>query len=152
MQDIVNCLWFDDRGLEAAHFYTRIFPNSRLLEQTPGPEPEVPMTVAFELDGRAFVALNGGPAFRFSEAVSFQVMCDSQEEIDHYWDALTAGGQESRCGWLKDRFGVSWQVVPVRLGELMSSGDPGVAQRVAQAFMPMHKLDLARIEAAAAND
>lgn len=149
MQDIVNCLWFEDRGLEAAHFYTGLFPNSRLLGQTPGPDPDIPMTVSFELDGRSFVALNGGPMFTFNEAVSFQIMCDTQAEIDHYWDALTAGGEESRCGWLKDRFGVSWQVVPVRLPELLSSEDPAVAQRVTEAFMPMNKLDISVLEAAA---
>lgn len=150
MQDIVNCLWFDGHGLEAARFYTGIFPGSRLLGQSPGPDPEVPMTVSFELGGRAFVALNGGPMFTFNEAVSFQVLCDSQEEVDHYWDSLVSGGEESQCGWLKDRFGVSWQVVPTRLTELLSSGDPGVAQRVTAAFMPMKKIDLAVLEAAAA--
>lgn len=151
MQGIVNCLWFDDRGLEAAHYYTRIFPNSRILEQSPGPDDRVPLTVSFELAGRSFVALNGGPQFSFNEAVSFQIICDSQEEIDHYWSALTAGGEESQCGWLKDRFGVSWQVVPQRLTELLGSGDPDVVRRVSEAFMPMTKLDLAVIEAAAAN-
>lgn len=150
MQDIVNCLWFDDRGLEAAHFYTGIFPNSRLLSQAPGPDPDVPLTVSFELAGRSFVALNGGPAFTFTEAVSFQITCESQDEVDHYWDSLVAGGEESRCGWLKDRFGVSWQVVPTRLAELLSSGDPDVAQRVTEAFMPMRKIDVATLEAAAA--
>lgn len=150
MQGIVNCLWFDGRGLEAARFYTGLFPNSRLLGQSPGPDPETPLTVSFELDGRSFVALNGGPMFTFNEAVSFQILCETQDEIDRYWDALTAGGEESRCGWLKDRFGVSWQVVPTRLPELLSSGDPAMAQRVTEAFMPMNKIEVAVLEAAAA--
>jgi predicted 3-demethylubiquinone-9 3-methyltransferase (glyoxalase superfamily) len=150
MQDIVNCLWFDGRGLEAAMYYTRLFPNSRILGQSSGPEGGEPMTVNFELNGRSFVALNGGPAYVFNEAVSFQIVCDSQEEIDRYWDALTAGGAEGKCGWLTDRFGVSWQVVPHRLSELLGGGDPEVARRVVEAFMPMRKFDLAVLEAAAA--
>lgn len=154
MPDIVNCLWFDGRGREAAIFYTGIFPDSELgsgvsLDAPGAPEHE-PTTVEFTLKGRRFVALNGGPQFSFSEAVSFQVMCDDQAEVDHYWTALTDGGEESQCGWLKDRFGVSWQVVPVRLGELLSDPDPDVVNRVVQAFMPMRKLDIAVIEAAAA--
>lgn len=150
MQDIVNCLWFDDRGLEAARFYTGLFPHSRILGRSPGPDPQTPLTVSFELAGRPFVALNGGPMFTFNEAVSFQIPCGTQDEIDHYWDALTDGGEESRCGWLKDRFGVSWQVLPTRLQELLSGGDPEVAQRVTEAYLPMNKIDVSVLEAAAA--
>ncbi len=109
------------------------------------------MTVEFSLNGNPFVALNGGPMFSFSEAVSFQIMCKDQAEIDYYWDALTAGGEESQCGWLKDRFGVSWQVVPTRLPELLGQSDPEVARRVVEAFMPMRKLDIAVLERAAAS-
>src|SRR4051794_28812493 len=102
---IVPCLWFDGQGEEAARFYTAIFPNSRITQS-------LPVMVAFELAGQPFTALNGGPMFKFNEAVSLQIMCDSQEEVDHYWNALTAGGSEQPCGWLKDRYGLSWQVVP----------------------------------------
>lgn len=153
MKDLINCLWFDGRGLEAARYYTGIFPNSRIVSQleldAEGNPAHEPMTVEFHLDGRPFVALNGGPLFKFNEAISFQIMCEDQAEVDYYWDKLTADGEESQCGWLKDRFGVSWQVVPVRMVELLGDPDPEVARRVTEAFMPMRKLDIAVLEQAA---
>jgi len=155
MNTITPCLWFDDQGEEAAEFYTSIFPNSRIVEigryTDTGPgEPGSVMVVAFELDGRPFTALNGGPLFTFSEAVSLQVPCGSQEEVDHYWDALVEGGEPSQCGWLKDRFGFSWQVFPTRLLELIKSPDRAQAARVNAAMMQMQKIDLAEIERVAA--
>ena len=153
MKDLINCLWFDGQGLEAARFYTGIFPNSRIVSQldmdTQGNPVNEPLTVEFNLDGRPFVALNGGPLFKFNEAMSFQIMCEDQAEVDYFWDKLTDGGEESQCGWLKDRFGMSWQVVPVRMVELLSDSDPEVTRRVVEAFMPMRKLDIAVLEAAA---
>lgn len=156
MPKITPCLWFDGQAEQAAELYTRVFPNSKITHVqatppgTPGEEGTV-MVVAFELDGQPFVGLNGGPQFPHSEAVSFQIDCADQAEVDHYWDALTAdGGQESQCGWLKDPFGVSWQVVPRRLIELMGR-DAETAAKVTAAFMPMRKLDIAAIEAAAAS-
>lgn len=153
MKDLINCLWFDGRGLEAARHYTGIFPNSRIVSQieleADGSPANEPMTVEFHLNGRPFVALNGGPLFKFNEAISFQIMCEDQAEVDYYWEKLTDGGEESQCGWLKDRFGVSWQVVPVRLVELLGDPDPEVARRVTEAFMPMRKLDIAVLEQAA---
>lgn len=153
MNSIVTCLWFDQQGLDAARFYTAVFPDSAIetrvdLDENGNPG-EVPVTVEFSLNGHRFVALNGGPMFTFNEAVSFQIMCKDQEEVDFYWDALSEGGEEGQCGWLKDRFGVSWQVVPTRLGELLGSADPAVARRVVEAFMPMRKLDIATLERAA---
>ncbi|GAA1497111.1 VOC family protein [Paeniglutamicibacter kerguelensis] len=153
MKNIVTCLWFDQQGLDAARFYTSIFPNSEIGTQVVldenGQPATVPLTVDFSLNGSPFVALNGGPMFSFNEAVSFQIMCQDQAEVDYYWDALTAGGEESQCGWLKDRFGVSWQVVPTRLPELLGQGDPEVARKVMEAFMPMRKFDIAALERAA---
>ena len=155
MPNIVTCLWFDGQAEEAAQLYTSIFPDSkvnrvtRYLADMPMPEGTV-MTVDFTLDGHEFLGLNGGPAFPFNESVSFQIMCKDQTENDHYWDSLTAdGGEESQCGWLKDKFGLSWQVTPVRLMELMTSGDPDLVGRVAHCFMQMKRLDIAAIERAA---
>jgi predicted 3-demethylubiquinone-9 3-methyltransferase (glyoxalase superfamily) len=148
------CLWFDGQAEEAASHYVSIFPNSQILNiarygpQTPGVEGEV-MTVTFSLDGQTYVGLNGGPQFTFSEAISFQISVSGQEETDHYWNALTDGGQESQCGWLKDRFGVSWQVVPAELMSLLSDPDPGRAQRATQAMLQMKKIDIAELERAA---
>ena len=157
MPKITSCLWFDDQGEKAAHFYCGIFPNSkvgkiaRYPEGFPGGKAGQVMTIEFILDGTPFVGLNGGPQFTFSEAISFQIDVGDQAELDRYWNALLAdGGQESVCGWLKDRFGVSWQVVPRQLAELMSSPDKAAAQRVADAMMQMVKLDIAKLEAAAA--
>jgi predicted 3-demethylubiquinone-9 3-methyltransferase (glyoxalase superfamily) len=156
MPKISPCLWFDDQGEEAAAFYTAIFPNSRITSTTrypegaPGPAGSV-MTVTFELDGAEVIALNGGPAFTFDEAISLSVDCADQAEVDHYWEALQRdGGSESVCGWLKDRFGLSWQVVPVRLRELIADPDPDVAQRVTAAMLQMRKIDVAALEEAAA--
>ncbi len=147
MQNITPCLWFDTQGEEAANFYTSIFKNSRILgvsrygEAGPRPAGTV-MTVGFELDGHEFVALNGGPEYAFNEAVSFQITCADQAEVDHYWNALTEGGRPGPCGWLKDRFGVSWQVVPQALPQLLNHRDPAAAQRVMAAMMTMGKIDV----------
>lgn len=151
---ITPCLWFDTEGEQAAQLYTSVFPNStigaigRYGPAGPREEGSV-MTVAFTLDGQDYVALNGGPDFPFTEAVSFQISCASQEEVDHYWDALSAGGQEGPCGWLKDRFGLSWQVVPTRLRELLSDPDPERAARAMQAMLAMSRIDIAELERAA---
>ena len=149
------CLWFDTEGEEAARFYTSVFPNSRIVEIArygeAGPrEAGTVMVVSFELDGQPFTALNGGPEFRFSEAVSFQVECADQTEVDHYWETLSEGGEQGPCGWLKDRFGLSWQVVPLRLLELLRDPDAARAQRVMKAMLGMGKIEIAQLEAAAA--
>jgi len=155
MHDITPCLWFDTEAEDAAGMYTSVFPNSRITsishygEGAPRQAGMV-MVVAFELDGRPFTALNGGPQYTFSEAVSFQVMCDDQAQIDHFWDALGDGGEPGPCGWLRDRFGVSWQIVPRRLTELLSRSDPETSQRVMQCMMGMGKLVIADLEGAAA--
>ena len=152
MREFTTCLWFDTEGAEAANFYVSLFPNSSVQGTTPyagGERDGQTMTVDFTLNGQKFVALNGGPQFRFTEAVSFQIPCADQDEVDHYWDALTEGGEESQCGWLKDRFGLSWQVVPTRLVELLSSPGPGMG-RVGQALFAIKKIIIADLEAAAA--
>ena len=151
---IVPCLWFDDEGEEAAKFYTGIFDNSRILDVThygvAGPREEgLVMTVAFELEGQQFIALNGGPEFSFTEAISFQVNCESQEEVDRYWNALGDGGEEGPCGWLTDRFGVSWQIVPLALERLIRDPDTERSQRAITAMLGMRKLDVAELERAA---
>jgi predicted 3-demethylubiquinone-9 3-methyltransferase (glyoxalase superfamily) len=135
-KDIYPCLWFDGQAREAADFYCSVFKNSKITAENP-------MVVTFELNGKEFMGLNGGPHFKFNEAVSFVISCKDQEEIDYYWEKLTAGGSESQCGWLKDKFGVSWQVVPSILGQLMS--DPARSQRVVQAFMQMKKFDIEKL-------
>ena len=153
MSEFTTCLWFDTEGEEAARFYVDVFPNSSLSGVTPYPDGEragQAMTVDFVLNGQKFVALNGGQDFRFNEAISFQIPCADQEEVDRYWGTLSAGGEEGPCGWLKDKFGLSWQVVPDRLTELLSSSEPGVAPRVAQALFTMKKIVIADLEAAAA--
>jgi len=154
MQKITPFLWFDGNAEEAALFYTSIFKNSKILNVSrygdagPGPKGSV-MVVSFQLEGQQFTALNGGPQFKFSEAFSFVVNCETQKEIDEYWNKLTSGGgRESECGWLKDKFGLSWQIVPAALGKLMS-GDPKKANRVMQAVLQMKKLDIATLEEAA---
>jgi len=150
----IPCLWFDGQAEQAAQHYTAIFPNSgidgvtRYGPDTPGEEGAV-MTVEFRLDGQPYVGLNGGPQFTFSEAISFQIMCGDQEEVDHYWSRLSDGGEEGPCGWLKDRFGVSWQVVPTRLYELLSDPDAERAQRAMQAMLRQHKIVIAEVEQAA---
>ena len=153
-QKITPFLWYDNQAEEAANFYVSIFKNSRVLGVTrygksgPGPEGSV-LTAAFELEGQKFTALNGGPRFTFNESVSFVVNCETQEEIDYFWMKLTSeGGQESQCGWLKDKFGLSWQVVPTILPELITSKDAKKSERVMQAIMQMKKLDLAKLKQA----
>ena len=152
-QKITTCLWFDTQAEEAADFYVSVFDGSKILnaarygDDGPGPAGQV-MTVEFEIEGRKFLALNGGPAFSFSEAVSFVIDCSSQEEVDRYWSALTAGGAESQCGWLKDKFGVSWQVVPSVLSQLLGGPDQEGAQRAMQAMLGMRKLEIAELQAA----
>jgi len=154
MPKITPFLWFNDRAEEAMHFYVSIFKNSKAGSVTrygdagPGARGSV-MTANFQLDGVDFTALNGGPQFPFTEAVSFVVHCETQQEIDHYWDKLTAGGRPSQCGWLKDKFGLSWQVVPDVLPRLLKDPDPTKSQRVVQALMQMTKLDIARLQQAA---
>ena len=154
LQRIRPNLWFDTQAEEAAEFYCSIFPNSRVVgltrypEGAPGPAGTV-MTVEFELDGVRLVGINGGPEFTFSEAVSFEIECADQDEVDHYWSRLSDGGQEGPCGWLKDRYGLSWQVVPAGMAELFDDPDPGRAQRAMQAMLQMSKLDLAELRRAA---
>ena len=155
MQKITPFLWFDTEGEDAARFYTSVFPNSKIGEiaryGSAGPRPEgTVMTVSFELDGQRFVALNGGPEFAFSEAVSFLVDCDTQDEVDSYWSALSEGGEEGPCGWLKDKFGLSWQIVPNRLSELLADPDRERAQRVMEAMLKMRKIEVDELERAAA--
>jgi predicted 3-demethylubiquinone-9 3-methyltransferase (glyoxalase superfamily) len=151
---ITPCLWFDTEGEDAAKYYTSIFENSRVVATTLyGPEaPDregTAVTVEFELDGQPFVALNGGPQFTFSEAISFQVNCESQDEVDRFWKQLSEGGDEGPCGWCKDRFGVSWQIVPTRMIELLHDADPDRKNRAMAAMMGMKKLDIAELERAA---
>lgn len=154
MQKITTFLWFDNQAEEAAKFYTSLFKNSKITEvaRYSGDEvgqPETVMTVAFVLDGQEFTALNGGPRFPFTEAISLVVNCESQEEVDKYWNALTAdGGEESMCGWLKDKYGLSWQIVPTVLGELLGSSDREAAGRAMQAMLQMHKLDVNKLREA----
>lgn len=147
-------LWFDTEGEEAAAFYTSVFPNSRIVRVTryteAGPrEAGMVMTVEFELDGQRFVAINGGPDFTFDEAVSFAIECETEDELDYFWDRLTAGGEEGPCGWVKDRFGLSWQVTPSGLDELFSDPDPARAERAMRAMLQMRKLDLTALRNAA---
>jgi predicted 3-demethylubiquinone-9 3-methyltransferase (glyoxalase superfamily) len=160
---IVPCLWFDGQAEEAARFYISIFPNSRIIggsqygeagHEIHGQEAGTTLTVDFELNGARFTAMNGGPQFKFNEAISFQIECDTQEEIDHYWEKLREGGdpQAQQCGWLKDRFGLSWQVVPRIIGRLMTSKDKEASERVMTALLKMKKLDIAELERAAAGD
>jgi predicted 3-demethylubiquinone-9 3-methyltransferase (glyoxalase superfamily) len=155
MPDITPFLWFDTEGEEAANFYTSVFPNSKIVDVarygSAGPRPEgMVMTVTFELDGHKFVALNGGPDFTFNEAISFEVDCKNQEEVDAFWSKLSEGGEEGPCGWLKDKFGVSWQIVPTRLVELLSDPDRERSQRVMQAMLKMKKIEIDELERAAA--
>ncbi|MEE2033673.1 VOC family protein [Rhodococcus chondri] len=155
MPKLTPWLWFDMNAEDAAEFYTSVFPNSRIgkitryIEGAPVPAGTV-MTVEMILDGQTFYGLNGGPQFPFTEAVSFQIDCDSQDEVDYYWKTLTeGGGEESQCGWCKDKFGLSWQVVPRQLDELLDSPDPAVVERVTAAMMKMRKIEVPELEAAA---
>lgn len=155
MPSITPALWFDHNLEEAAQFYTSVFPNShvenfnRYSEAGPG-EPGAVVSGTFVLDGVRFVGINGGPEFRFTEAVSFMVDCKDQDEVDYYWDRLTRGGEESQCGWCKDRFGLSWQIVPARLHELLTDPDPAVATAATTAMLGMRKIVIAELERAAA--
>ena len=154
MQKITPCLWFDTEAEEAASFYTSVFPNSKIGDVSrygsAGPRPEGSvMTVSFELDGQEFVALNGGPDFTFSEAISFQVSCADQEEVDRFWSTLSEGGEEGPCGWLKDRFGLSWQIIPKALPELLADPDREKSQRVMKAMLEMGKIEIDALEQAA---
>jgi predicted 3-demethylubiquinone-9 3-methyltransferase (glyoxalase superfamily) len=153
MQKIRPFLWFDTQAEEAARFYVSIFENSRIVTTTrygeagPGPKGSV-MTVVFELAGQELIALNGGPHFKFNEAISLSVDCKTQEEVDRYWEKLSQGGEQGPCGWLKDRYGLSWQIVPSALGELLGDPDPAKAKRVMEAMLEMKKLDIAGLRRA----
>ncbi len=154
MPDITPNLWFDTEGKDAAEFYVSVFPNSKVTnvsyygEAGPRPAGSV-LTVDFVLDGRRFTAINGGPQFTFDEAVSFLINCADQKEVDYYWDKLSEGGEESQCGWLKDKYGLSWQVVPTEMEKLLTDPDAGRAERAMKAMLGMQKIDLAAIKAAA---
>lgn len=157
MRKITPFLWFDNQAEEAANFYTSIFNNSSIDKVVrygeagagaSGRSIGQVMTIAFTLEGQPFTALNGGPHFQFSEAISFVVDCEAQEEVDEYWEKLTEGGEEGRCAWLKDRFGVSWQIVPRALVEMLSDPDPGKSQRVMEAMLQMKKIDIAALQRA----
>jgi predicted 3-demethylubiquinone-9 3-methyltransferase (glyoxalase superfamily) len=159
IQKITPCLWFDAQAEEAAKFYTSIFKNSKIVSMTRyseaghevhGRPAGTVMTVAFDLDGHAFTALNGGPLFKFNEAISFQVSCKTQEELDYYWEKLSEGGDEKaqQCGWLKDKYGVSWQVIPTVLLEMINDADPEKSQRVMKAMLQMKKIDIEKLRRA----
>jgi predicted 3-demethylubiquinone-9 3-methyltransferase (glyoxalase superfamily) len=157
MQRITPSLWFDNNAEEAATFYVSVFDDAEILNVTryteagPGPEGTV-VTISFRLHGQEFVAINGGPQFPFTEAISFTINCASQEEVDYYWEKLADGGEPVQCGWLKDRFGLSWQVVPTILQELIGDKDPAKAKRVTEAMLKMIKLDIAQLQAAYEGD
>jgi predicted 3-demethylubiquinone-9 3-methyltransferase (glyoxalase superfamily) len=161
IQRITPCLWFDKQAEEAAKFYIGIFKRSKIVQvsrygeagrEVHGQAPGTVMTVAFELDGQTFTALNGGPIFKFNEAISFQINCETQEEVDHYWSKLSQGGDEKaqQCGWLKDKYGLSWQVVPRVLVEMLTDPDRAKSQRAMQAMLQMKKIDVAALQKAAA--
>ncbi|MFZ2634537.1 MAG: VOC family protein [Desulfosalsimonadaceae bacterium] len=156
MQKITPFLWFNDQAEEAVNFYTSIFKNSKILnvarygEAGPGPKGSV-MTVVFQLNDQEFIALNGGPLFKFTEAISFVVNCETQEEVDDLWEKLSVGGEKSECGWLKDKYGLSWQIVPTVLGELLSDPDPEKSQRVMKAMLQMKKIDIKTLQQAYAH-
>jgi predicted 3-demethylubiquinone-9 3-methyltransferase (glyoxalase superfamily) len=153
-QKIIPNLWFDTEAEQAANFYISVFKNSRIVNVAhytdvgPG-EPGTVMTVEFDLDGHRFVGINGGPQFQFDEAVSFQISCETQDEVDYYWERLTEGGEESQCGWLKDRYGLSWQVVPTGMEEVFSDPDPERAKRAMKAMLEMRKIDIEALRSAA---
>ncbi len=153
MQKIIPFLWFDGKAEEAANFYVSLFKNSRIVniarygDAGPGPKGTA-MSATFELAGQRFIALNAGPQFKFSEAISFFINCETQQEVDDLWEKLSAGGQKSKCGWLKDKYGLSWQVIPTALGEMLHDKDPKKSQRVMQAMLQMDKIDIARLKQA----
>jgi predicted 3-demethylubiquinone-9 3-methyltransferase (glyoxalase superfamily) len=150
MQKITPFLWFDNNAEEAVNLYTSLFKNSKILsvarygEEGPGPKGKV-MTIAFQLEGQEYMALNGGPVFTFTEAISFFVNCETQQEVDYLWEKLSEGGKKDRCGWLKDKYGISWQIVPTILGKLMQDKDPEKSRKVTQAMLQMDKLDIAKL-------
>ena len=157
MQKIMPCLWFDNQAEEAVNFYTSLFKNTKIVNvarydeagaKASGRPKGSVMTVTFQLNGQEFIALNGGPVFKFTEAISFFVNCETQEEVDELWNKLTEGGEEGQCGWLKDRFGLSWQIVPAALGAMLGDKDPAKAQRVMQAMLQMKKIDIAKLRQA----
>jgi len=153
-QKITPNLWFDTEAEEAAAFYISVFPNSRIVNVVryteAGPRPAgMVMTIEFELDGQRFIGINGGPQFTFDEAVSFQINCETQDDVDYYWERLSEGGEEGPCGWLKDRYGLSWQVTPPGMDELFTDPDPKKAERAMKAMLGMSKLDLAALRSAA---
>jgi predicted 3-demethylubiquinone-9 3-methyltransferase (glyoxalase superfamily) len=156
-EGFTTCLWFDGQAEEAANYYSSIFENSKLgrvgryTEAGPGPAGSV-LAVEFELNGQKFVGLNGGPQFTFNEAISFQIYCADQDEVDYYWNKLSEDGEEGVCGWLKDRYGVSWQVIPARLIEMLGDADPERAKRTTEAMFAMTKLDIAKLETAYAGE
>jgi predicted 3-demethylubiquinone-9 3-methyltransferase (glyoxalase superfamily) len=156
-EGFTTCLWFDGQAEEAANYYSSIFENSKLgrvgryTEAGPGPAGSV-LAVEFELNGQKFVGLNGGPQFTFNEAISFQIYCADQDEVDYYWNKLSEDGEEGVCGWLKDRYGVSWQVIPARLIEMLGDADPERAKRTTEAMFAMTKLDIAKLEKAYAGE
>ncbi len=153
MQKIIPFLWFDGKAEEAANFYVSLFKNSRIVniarygDAGPGPKGTA-MSATFELAGQRFIALNAGPQFKFSEAISFFINCETQQEVDDLWEKLSAGGQKSKCGWLKDKYGLSWQVIPTALGDMLHDKDPEKSQRVMQAMLQMDKIDIARLKQA----
>ena len=157
MQKITPFLWFDNQAEEAANFYVSVFKNSKIVsssrygeegQEITGQKPGTVMTVEFELEGQRFTALNGGPQFKFNESISFLVDCETQEEVDEYWEKLSAVPEAEQCGWLKDKFGVSWQIIPRALGEMLGDPDPAKSQRVMRAMLQMHKIDIAALRQA----
>jgi predicted 3-demethylubiquinone-9 3-methyltransferase (glyoxalase superfamily) len=157
MQKITPFLWFNNQAEEAVSFYASIFKNAKVHNETrygkegaevSGRAQGSVMTISFELFGQQFIALNGGPMFNFTPAISFIVNCETQEEVDHYWEKLSAGGEKSRCGWLKDKYGISWQIVPTVLGQLLNDKDPEKSKRVMQTMLQMDKIDIARLRQA----
>lgn len=147
MQPITPFLWFNDQAEEAVNFYVSIFKNSKIVSKSPGPDGNL-LSATFELNGQEFMALNGGPMFSFTPAISFFVKCETQEEVDYYWNKLLEGGSEEQCGWLKDKYGLSWQIIPNRLGELLGDPDPEKVNRVTQAMLRMQKIEIAGLEQA----
>ena len=147
MKKITPFLWFNDKAEEAMNYYVSIFKNSRILSVSPGPNGTV-FTATFQLDGQEFMALNGGPLFPFTEAISFFVNCETQQEVDDLWEKLSEGGEKGRCGWLKDKYGLSWQIIPSALGELLNNKDAGKANRVMEAMLQMGKIDIKKLKQA----
>jgi len=147
MKKITPFLWFNDKAEEAMNFYVSLFKNSRILSVSPGPNGTI-FTATFQLDGQEFMALNGGPLFPFTEAISFFVNCETQQEVDDLWEKLSEGGEKGRCGWLKDKYGLSWQIIPSALGELLNNKDAGKANRVMEAMLQMGKIDIKKLKQA----